>query len=180
MATFTRSSSRKIPSWVFLLLVAAAVVGWLGAVFGRWPVWVSRPLDAISAFSAVFLSIFIEALPFLLLGTVASGIVEVFFGPDEFSRWMPRNPLLASLAGSLLGMFFPVCECGVVPLSRRMLRKGLPEQAGVAFLLGAPVLNPVVMASTLAAFGWGPVFWGRIGLTLLVAVLAGLILPILP
>jgi uncharacterized membrane protein YraQ (UPF0718 family) len=131
--------------------------------------------DIVSQFTAVFLGIFIEAVPFLLLGTLASGVVEVFFSREELARLLPRNPILGALTGSLLGLFFPVCECGVVPLTRRLFQKGAPTAVGISFLLAAPVLNPIVIASTYAAFGFGQVFWGRLGLTLLIAVITGVI-----
>jgi hypothetical protein len=132
-------------------------------------------LDSLATFTTIFLGIFIEAAAFLMLGTLASGLVEVFFNQNDMSRFIPRNPFLAAIAGGLLGLAFPVCECGVVPLTRRLIRKGLPVSAGIAFLLAAPVFNPIVIASTLAAFGPGPVFYGRIGLSLLIAVATGMV-----
>ncbi len=131
-------------------------------------------------FVTVFLGIFIEALPFLLLGTLASGLVEEFVSQTTLSRLVPRNRLGSALTGSIMGLAFPVCECGVVPLTRRLFRKGLPLPVGVAFLLAAPVINPVVIASTYAAFGWGPVLLGRIGFTLLIATSVGLIFGLAP
>jgi uncharacterized membrane protein YraQ (UPF0718 family) len=74
-----------------------------------------------------------------------------------------------------MGLFFPVCECGVVPLVRRLFRKGLPIPAGVAFLLAAPVLNPIVILSTATAFGWGRVLFLRLTLSLVIAVATGLV-----
>ena len=130
-------------------------------------------LDRLSNFLTVLLGIIIEAAPFLLLGTLGSGIVEVFLEGSDLSRRMPRNPLLGAVIGATMGFFFPVCECGVVPLTRRLFQKGLPAPVGIAFILGAPALNPVVIVSTLAAFGWGPVLWGRIGLTFLIAAITG-------
>ena len=105
----------------------------------------------------------------------ASAVVEVFIRSEDLAGWIPRPVLLQVAAGGLLGMFFPVCECGVVPLTRRLIWKGMPPGAAVAFLLGALVLNPIVIASTYAAFGTGPVLWGRLGLTFLVATGTGLI-----
>ncbi len=134
--------------------------------------------DQLSLFTTIFLGIFIEAAPFLLLGTLASGIVEIFFSREKLQRFIPRNPLLGALAGGLMGLFFPVCECGVVPLTRRLFKKGLPPSIGVAFLLASPVLNPIVIASTYAAYGWGPMLWLRIGLSLVIAVTVGLIFSI--
>jgi hypothetical protein len=130
-------------------------------------------LDELSGFAPVFLGIFIEAAAFLMLGSVASGLVEAFVQPADLARWLPKNRFFATVAGALMGLVFPVCECGVVPLVRRLLRKGLPLPAGIAFLLAAPVFNPIVILSTFAAFGDTPVFWGRIILSVSIAVLTG-------
>ncbi|MBE0699611.1 MAG: permease, partial [Anaerolineaceae bacterium] len=166
---------RQFPGWVTLLFLIGAAINLFGIASGSLPFWAGRGLDVLSNFSAVFLGIFIEALPFLLLGTLASGFVEVFIEREELARWIPRQPVLGVLAGGLLGLFFPVCECGVVPFTRRLLRKGVPVSVGVTTLLAAPVVNPIVIASTYAAFGPGLIFWGRIGLSLLIAVITGLV-----
>ena len=154
-------------------LSVGAVLGLaaLNATSGPW----TAALDALSTFVTIFLGIFIEAAPFLLLGTVASGLVEVFVNHDQVQRWVPRDPVRGALVGALLGIFFPVCECGVVPLTRRLFRKGLPLPVRVTFLLAAPVVNPVVIASTIAAFGVGRVLALRLGLTVLVAIVTGLV-----
>jgi uncharacterized membrane protein YraQ (UPF0718 family) len=55
------------------------------------------------------------------------------------------------------------------------MRKGVPVPVGIAFLLAAPVINPIVIASTFAAFGNTPIFWLRFALTLLIAVGVGLL-----
>jgi hypothetical protein len=129
--------------------------------------------DRLQTFVTIFLSIFIEAAPFLLAGSLVSGFIAVFVDQKLLDRFVPRQPLLAALAGASLGLFFPVCECGVVPVTRRLYQKGLPISMGIAFLLSAPVINPVVFASTFAAFGWGPILWGRFGLSFLIAALVG-------
>ncbi len=131
--------------------------------------------DRAQTFVTIFLGIFIEAVPFLLAGSIVSGLIEVFLDQRQLARFIPRQPILATLAGTVLGLAFPVCECGVVPVTRRLQQKGLPVAVGIAFLLAAPVVNPVVIASTYAAFGWGPVLWGRVGLSLLIAFIVGLL-----
>ncbi len=136
--------------------------------------------EQFSNFTIVFLGIFIEAVPFLLLGTAASGLVEVFVSRDEMMNLMPKNRVLATLMGGLMGFAFPVCECGVVPLTRRLFRKGMPVSSGIAFLLAAPILNPVVLASTYAAYGFGPMLLARFGLGLTVALLVGLVFSLNP
>jgi uncharacterized membrane protein YraQ (UPF0718 family) len=131
--------------------------------------------DWLQNFATVFLGIFIEAAPFLLFGSVASGLISVFVSADDIAAIFPRSRPLAAVAGALLGIAFPVCECGVVPVVRRLSQKGLPLSAGIAFLLAAPVINPVVIASTYAAFGFSFVFWARIVLTLVIAAGVGMI-----
>lgn len=123
----------------------------------------------------VFLGIFIEAVPFLLAGSLVSGVLEVFIDRSAIERIVPRRPVRAAAVGSVMGLAFPVCECGVVPVTRRLYAKGLPISVGVAFLLAAPVVNPIAIASTWAAFGWGPMTMGRIGLTLAFAFAVGLL-----
>jgi len=134
--------------------------------------------DDFSTFTTIFLGIFIEAAPFLLLGTLASGIVEVFINRDDIVNLLPKNALGGSVLGSLMGFGFPVCECGVVPLTRRMLRKGIPPHVGIAFLLASPVVNPIVIVSTMAAFGLSKILFLRIGLSIVIATLTALVFSI--
>ena len=132
----------------------------------------------IEVFATRFLGIFIEAVPFLLLGSLTSGLIESFVKSDDIVRLMPRNRLGAALGGAFLGLAFPVCECGVVPVTRRLFSKGLPVSMGLAFLLAAPFMNPIVFASTYIAFGFGPVFIGRFVITIVVAVTVALVIGI--
>ena len=67
----------------------------------------------ISIFSTRFLGTFIEAVPFLLLGSLVSGIIDSFVSAEDITRFVPRNPILATIVGAFLGFIFPVCECGV-------------------------------------------------------------------
>jgi uncharacterized protein len=156
---------------VWILLGLSLVVFILAAVLSTG----QDALTILSIFSTRFLGIFIEAAPFLLLGTFASGLIEAFISRDDIARWMPRNPVLATITGAFMGLVFPVCECGVVPVVRRLYNKGLPLSVGITFLLAAPVMNPVVFVSTYVAFGWGAVLIGRFVITALVAISVGLV-----
>ena len=132
-------------------------------------------LERFQTFVTIFLGIFIEAVPFLLAGSVVSGLIEVYLKRETLFRLIPRQPVVAALVGASMGLLFPVCECGVVPVTRRLYQKGLPVSVGIAFLLAAPVINPIVILSTYAAFGWGPILWGRIIFTFVIAFAIGLI-----
>ncbi len=127
-------------------------------------------------FQYAFLSILLEGVPFLLGGALLSGVLEEFLPQSLMTRLLPRNPRVAVLVSGLLGVVFPVCECGIVPVVRRLFRKGLPLSCGVTYMLAAPIVNPLVILSTLAAFR-GQGAWEmallRFALGLSVAVIAG-------
>lgn len=127
--------------------------------------------------NSIFISILIEAIPFILIGVILSGIIQMFVSEEMIARIMPKNRFLAVLFGALAGVLFPACECGIIPITRRLLLKGVPLHAGVAFMLTAPIINPIVLFSTFIAFGnrWSVVFY-RGGLALAVSVIIGIIL----
>lgn len=100
------------------------------------------------------LSVLIESLPFVVLGVVLSIIVQVWVPPGAIERWMPRAPWARRAVLSLLGMFIPVCECGNVPFARGLLMRGFGVSDTLTFLVAAPIVNPIVIISTHAAFGF--------------------------
>ncbi len=101
---------------------------------------------------AIFQGLLIESLPFLLLGVAIAALARWLVPQAAWVRRLPRNPLLAPVVGALLGFALPACECGNVPVARRLLASGAPLGTGFGFLFAAPVLNPIVLASTWAAF----------------------------
>jgi uncharacterized membrane protein YraQ (UPF0718 family) len=109
-------------------------------------------------FVFVWWGLLYEALPFLALGALLSGVVERCVSRETVARFFPRNRWLGIGASTLLGLVFPMCECGVVPVVRRLLLKGVPVSCGIAYLLASPIINPLVIASTVLAFrntgGW--------------------------
>ena len=100
----------------------------------------------------LFLSLLVEAIPFLLLGVLFSVLLLGFVDERKLVSRIPRNPLLGALMGSSIGFLFPVCECGNVPVARRLLMQGVPAPAAIGFLLAAPTINPVVIWATWTAF----------------------------
>jgi hypothetical protein len=100
----------------------------------------------------LFLSLLVEAMPFLLLGVILSSLFVVFVDESKLIKLMPKQAILGALVGSLLGFMFPVCECGNVPVARRLISQGLPASVAVGFLLSAPTINPIVIWATWTAF----------------------------
>lgn len=102
---------------------------------------------------AIFLSIIIEALPFVLLGTILSGCIEVFVTPDLVQKYLPKAKFPRVLFGTFIGFVFPSCECGIIPIINRFLQKKVPSYTAVPFLATAPIINPIVLFATYSAFG---------------------------
>ncbi|MEW6727133.1 MAG: permease [Bacillota bacterium] len=128
----------------------------------------------MAEFAVVFISIFVEALPFLLLGTLISAVVAVFVPDDFIARLFASRSRSALAVAVSAGFLLPICECGIVPIVRGLIRKGAPVYAGVAFLLAAPIVNPIVLASTYYAFPDNfAITFLRAGLGMLIALAAG-------
>jgi uncharacterized protein len=154
-----------------LVLAALAVAGLLLRFLN------ATGIPALQNFLLVFSSLLIEALPFILLGAAASALIEVFV-PSSFFARMARLPRGIQMPVAGLGGFaFPVCECGSVPVARRLIVKGLTPAAAVTFMLAAPILNPVVLIATAIAYRGRDILWpmviGRGVLGLLVAMAVG-------
>lgn len=133
----------------------------------------------IQDFILTFSSILWEALPFIVLGAIVAGILEELLPQQLITRIMPRHVFPAVLIGGCLGLVFPMCECGIVVVMRRLLRKGLPLSSCVAYMLAGPTVNVVVILSTYVAFDLHGYAWEMIafrsGLGILTAVVTGLI-----
>ena len=109
----------------------------------------SGPLTSLAI---VFVSIVLEAIPFMFIGALAGGIVDAFVSRDRMTSLLARRGWLTVCLTAMMGMIFPVCECAVVPIVRRLVRKGLPPSAAIGYLLGGPIVNPIVAASTALAY----------------------------
>jgi uncharacterized membrane protein YraQ (UPF0718 family) len=148
--------------------------------------------DQIKNFIVTFTSILYEALPFIVFGAVIAGIVEELIPQRLIARLIPRNRILAIAIGGLLGLPSPMCDCGILVVVRRLLRKGVPLSCCVCYLLAGPIINVVTMLSTRVAFtgmekftdssgqltyqiGGDGMMWLRVGLGFLVAFVTSLI-----
>src|SRR4029450_12416462 len=98
-----------------------------------------------------FVSIVIQACPFVVLGTVVSAAIAALVPPSFFARALPRRPGLAGPVAGGAGVVLPGCECGSVPIAGALVRRGVAPAAALAFLLSAPAINPVVLVSTTVA-----------------------------
>lgn len=133
--------------------------------------------NRLQDFITLSVSVFVEAFPFLVLGSVLAAAVNTFVSPHTFERILPKNRFAKRATLSVLGFLFPVCECGNVPLSRSLMIQGLKPSEAITFLLAAPVLNPITIWSTWVAFSYdGSIVASRIAATFLIANIIGYVL----
>ena len=138
-------------------------------------------MDTIKNISIIFISIFFESIPFLLLGSFISSIIETYVSNETMAKIIPKNKVLGSIVGVFLGFFLPACDCAVIPVSKRLLKKKVPINVAVSFMLASPIINPVVLLSTYYAFyDKNPeIFWFRLIFGIVIALLIGIIIGII-
>ena len=126
--------------------------------------------------ATVFCGVFVQALPFLVLGVVVSGLIAAFVSAERLARWLPRNPALAVAVAGVGGAALPGCECGSVPVARRLFGPGTSGAAALTFMLSAPAINPVVLVATAVAFPGDPkMVLARCVASLATAIVMGLL-----
>lgn len=132
------------------------VVGLLALLVGQS--WIADRLDsrAVQTWSTVFVAIAVQALPFLVLGTVISAAITAFVPASVFTKVLPRNQALAVPVAGAAGAVLPGCECASVPVAGGLMARGVAPAAALAFLLSAPAINPIVMTATAVAFPGRP------------------------
>jgi uncharacterized membrane protein YraQ (UPF0718 family) len=164
--------SRTVETRTALLLAAAMLAVAIALRFVD-----PQQVGWVRTYLVIFGSLLIQALPFVMLGALAASLVEVFvpIGTLEKLGRLPKPLQLP--AAALAGLAFPICECGSVPVARRLAQRGLMPSAAVTFMLAAPCLNPVVLTSTFVAYRSRTTLWtmvgGRFLLGFIVAVAVG-------
>jgi len=147
-----RAAVRRVPTGLIVGIVLVALAFSVRAISPSFAGWglPDRAQDTVT----LALSVIIESAPFVFLGILLSTVVQVWLPHGFINRFLPRQPLLRRACISLLGMFFPVCECGNVPLARGFMVGGFTVPESITLLLAAPILNPVTIITTHQAFGF--------------------------
>lgn len=168
--TVFRASMQALAAICFLLIVLI--------LFNKsTPALSLLTTEHIQAFKTMFISILLEAIPFILLGVLLSSLLQTFVSEQTIRRFIPKNPILGILFACVLGILFPMCECGMIPVVRRLILKGMPVYIAAVFIITGPIINPIVFAATFMAFRNNPaIAYSRMGLAFAVAIVIGLIL----
>jgi uncharacterized membrane protein YraQ (UPF0718 family) len=151
------SRKTKSEDKFLLAILSMAALYFMISVFKEIDfVLIRNDMSWLNTFSTVFLSILMQAFPFILIGVFISSILQVFISDEALIRIFPRNTIFGFVFAVLAGFLFPVCDCAIVPVASRLIKKGVPVPAAITFMLSAPLVNPVVIASTLYAFHGQP------------------------
>jgi uncharacterized membrane protein YraQ (UPF0718 family) len=131
---------------------------------------------ALQTWATIFVSIAVQALPFLVLGVLVSGAITAYVPPSVFRRILPENQAAAVPIAASAGLLLPGCECGSVPVAGGLLSRGVPPAAAFTFLLAAPAINPIVLIATAVAFPGRPEFvLARFAASIATAIVVGLL-----
>lgn len=134
-----------------VLLTMMAVVFWLAYLGAAGDAETVTKAGA-RAFTLILWSILLEALPFVLLGTLISSLIQLYVSEETILKILPKRKSLQLVFAALLGLLFPVCECAIIPITRGLVKKGLPIGPAMTFMAAVPIINPIVIFSTYSAF----------------------------
>lgn len=130
------------------------------------------PADGAAAFLSRLYVLSAESAPALLLAYLCAGLLSAFL-PQRSVRWMERGGAMSQAGrGMLIGLPFPICSCGVVPLYRSLIKRGAPPAAAMAFLVATPELGLDAVLLSIPLLG-PDVTLLRLGTAALVALLVG-------
>lgn len=133
-------------------------------------------LEYTHRFSHGFERIFLEAVPFMLVGALAAAAVEVLLSEEEVQAIYSEKLIPGMAAGLLTGLILPLGEGGSILLARTLLKKGAALPSTIVMMLAAPALNLPALAILQDSSDLNAVFWFRVAFGVVFAILFALFL----
>lgn len=127
----------------------------------------------------IFISMILEALPFIIIGSIISSMIQLFISEERVKKILPKSKFISIIFAALLGIFIPICECAIVPIARSLIKKGVPIAVAIVFMLSVPIVNPIVILSTFYAFNDIRIVLIRVLGGIISAILIGILIDIL-
>lgn len=127
----------------------------------------------------IFISMILEALPFIIIGSIISSMIQLFISEERVKKILPKSRFISIIFAALLGIFIPICECAIVPIARSLIKKGVPIAVAIVFMLSVPIVNPIVILSTFYAFNDIRIVLIRVLGGIISAILIGILIDIL-
>jgi len=171
-----QTSEEKQP--VSRLSAAGAVIGLLFlyqfVIQGDVHVDSAGSHSGVEEFLERFLALAKESAPALILAYTVAGLIHALL-PKTTIDWMARGSnLQQSLRGMLFALPLPICSCGVLPLYRSLVERGVPTAAAVTLLVATPELgiDAVFLSFTMID---GPFAVARVVTAAVLAITVGLL-----
>ncbi len=108
--------------------------------------------NALNNFCTIFISMILEGLPFIIIGSLISSFIQIFISEETILKIIPKNRIIGLFCAASIGLVFPVCDCAIIPVTRRLIKKGVPTGIAITFMISVPIINPIVLFSTYYAF----------------------------
>lgn len=145
------------------------------AVIGIKYIFLNFYRDSFQRIMGIFVSLLVQVLPFLLMGAIISSLIQVFVPAGRFNKIFAKTSPKSMFVALFAGVFFPVCDCAMVPVATSIVKKGYSVPVAITFLLASPAVNPIVIISTMYAFPNQPkMVLYRVLFGLLIALVAGM------
>ena len=100
------------------------------------------------------LIMFLEMAPYLMLGLLFVGLLNLFFNKDLIVKHVGKNNFMSVFKAALFGIPLPLCSCGVVPSAVYMAKNGASKGSVVSFLIATPQTGIDSMIATYGMLGW--------------------------
>ena len=84
----------------------------------------------------------------------AVDLLQRRLGPRRLQAAMGGRPVVAALKGIAVGFVTPFCTYSAVPMLIGLRRAGVPAAGYVAFIVAAPVLDPVLFGALVLIIGF--------------------------
>ncbi len=161
---------------IFLGVIIALVILniWQSGSFYKLNQIIKNP--KIQVFTIILLAILIEGFPFILIGSLISGSIDVLISEEKFKKFFPQGKFSSAIVASFFGFLFPVCSCGEIPVSRRLIKKGIPTASGISYLLATAIINPITLFSTYLAFSSLKIVFGRFLVAFICSIFIGILI----
>ncbi|MCC7014975.1 MAG: permease [Planctomycetes bacterium] len=128
--------------------------------------------EDVSGFADRLIELVVESAPYLLVGVVGAALIEAFLPVSITRRAAGGSRLRQALMGVAVGTPMPVCSCGVLPIYRSLMRKGVGASASLAFLISAPEIGVDSLLLSWSMLGPSVTF-ARLACALILALAIG-------
>lgn len=81
-------------------------------------------------------------------------ISQSWLGEERLRRWMGGRPVVSALKGIAVGFVTPFCTYSAIPMLLGLRRAGVAPAGYVAFIVAAPVLDPILFGALVLIVGW--------------------------